>query len=92
VGVRQEQSFPTMPDATPAAISVPLPPQLFTLSGVVFEATADGNAPVGDVNLYCDSCGAGDHTFIDSDANGAFCLLACRRVIPQFTFERPATK
>ena len=47
----------------------------YTLSGVVFETTAAGQTPVGDVEIYCDSCGSPDgHTFVYTDANGFYRL------------------
>jgi len=70
---------PTSPTAPPAA-AVPLAPMpqpglqlTYTLSGVVFESTAAGRAPVEGVKLYCDSCGSPDgHTFTATNANGFY--------------------
>jgi hypothetical protein len=46
-----------------------------TLSGVVFEMTAAGQAPIEGVEIYCDSCGSPDgHTFVYTDANGFYSL------------------
>ena len=45
----------------------------YTLSGVVFEVTPSGQAPVEDVDVYCDSCGSADgHTSTHSDAKGFY--------------------
>jgi hypothetical protein len=45
----------------------------YTLSGVVFEMTPSGRTPVGDVGLYCDSCGSPDgHTSTRSDSSGFY--------------------
>ena len=49
--------------------------QTYTLSGVVFEITEDGQRPLEGVELYCDSCGSPDgHTFVYTDANGFYSL------------------
>ena len=46
-----------------------------TLSGVVFEMTAAGPAPIADVEIYCDSCGSPDgHTWVYTDADGFYSL------------------
>jgi hypothetical protein len=46
-----------------------------TLSGVVFEMTAAGRAPVEAVEIYCDSCGSPDgHTSVYTDADGFYSL------------------
>jgi hypothetical protein len=69
------RSFPTSPTSQtppppppPAVTSVIL---IGTLSGVVFEVTSAGNAPVEGVRVYCDSCGAG-HADSYTDGNGAY--------------------
>jgi hypothetical protein len=61
------------PPQTPAA-PTPLPSEtLYTLSGVVFEATRNGNQPREGVQVYCDSCGSPvGHTSVDTDSNGAY--------------------
>lgn len=43
----------------------------YTLSGIVFEETAAGRAPVEAVSVYCDSCGEG-HVFSTTDAEGFY--------------------
>ena len=43
----------------------------YTLSGIVFEETAAGRAPVEAVSVYCDSCGEG-HVFSTTDAQGFY--------------------
>ena len=62
----RSRTSPTPP--TPAAIPVIL---VGTLSGVVFEITSGGNAPVEGVQVYCDACGGG-HASTYTDANGAY--------------------
>jgi hypothetical protein len=44
----------------------------YSLSGVVFEMTSAGVAPVEGVEVYCDSCGEYGHTFAYTDANGFY--------------------
>jgi hypothetical protein len=40
---------------------------------MVFEVTADGQAPIEGVQVYCDSCGSPvGHTFVDTDSNGFY--------------------
>lgn len=47
----------------------------YSLSGVVFEMTAEGRVPIEGVQVYCDSCGSPDgHTFVSTDANGSYSL------------------
>lgn len=47
----------------------------YTLSGLVFEETPTGRAPVADVEIYCDSCGSPNgHTVVYTDANGFYSL------------------
>jgi len=47
-----------------------------TLSGVVFEVTPAGQAPIEGVQVYCDSCGEFGHTFAHTDANGFYIFPA----------------
>ncbi len=74
-------TVPTSPSALPTAAVPPTPvpspspgPQpTYTLSGVVYEVTPNGQVPVEDVELYCDSCGSPTgHTFTSTDANGFY--------------------
>lgn len=45
----------------------------FVLSGMVYETTPDGRAPLDGVVLYCDGCGSPvGHTFVTTDANGLY--------------------
>lgn len=45
----------------------------YTLSGVVFERTPMGTAPIEGVEVYCDSCGSPvGHTFTYTDASGFY--------------------
>lgn len=47
----------------------------YTLSGMVFEETPTGRAPVADAYVYCDSCGSPEgHTVVYTDANGFYSL------------------
>ena len=47
----------------------------YTLSGVVFEQTSTGTAPIEGVEVYCDGCGSPvGHTFSYTDANGEYRL------------------
>lgn len=55
---------PPPPAATPVIL-------IGTLSGVVFEVTSAGNAPVESVQVYCDACGLG-HASTYTDGNGAY--------------------
>ena len=58
----------------------------FTLSGVVFEATPEGNVPIEGVEVYCDSCGSPvGHTFANTDADGFYSFAwAANGVHPLF--------
>jgi Carboxypeptidase regulatory-like domain len=45
----------------------------FTLSGMVFEATPEGQMPIEGVELYCDGCGSPvGHTSVFTDADGFY--------------------
>ena len=47
----------------------------YTLSGVAFERTPTGTAPIGGVQIYCDGCGSPyGHTFVYTDAIGFYSL------------------
>ena len=64
--------FPT--SASPTVTQAPTPTATVitgTLSGVVFEVTSAGNAPVEGVQVYCDACGLG-HASQFTDGNGAY--------------------
>jgi hypothetical protein len=43
-----------------------------SLSGLVFEVTADGPVPVAGAEVYCDPCGERGHTSTTTDADGAY--------------------
>ena len=80
-------TVPTSP--TPTATETPVgavPTATYTLSGMVFEVTATGPAPIEGVEVYCDSCGSPDgHTFVYTDANGFYRLeWAANGVHPLF--------
>jgi hypothetical protein len=71
-GVERTQT-PISPTPTPNA--PPAPPSTpvgGTVSGVVYEITANGRVPVADVEVYCDSCGPQGHTFSKTGANGEY--------------------
>ena len=64
---------PTFPTPTPAATGPTTTPAVTgMLSGVVFEVTPAGNAPVEGVNILCDTCGALGHSERVTDVNGAY--------------------
>ncbi len=66
--------LPTSPTSqTPPPPVTPATPVILigTLSGVVFEVTSAGNAPVESVQVYCDACGLG-HASTYTDGNGAY--------------------
>jgi hypothetical protein len=45
----------------------------YTLSGVVFENTPTGKAPIAGVEVYCDGCGAPyGHTYSHTGADGVY--------------------
>ena len=68
-----------------APLSVPAPPTYppagyslshVTLSGVVFEETVNGRAPIEAVAVYCEFCSAGTHAWSSTDSNGSFSFAA----------------
>ena len=59
----------TPPQAQPPATTPVI--LIGTLSGIVFEVTSTGNAPVENVRVYCDACGGG-HADSYTDVNGAY--------------------
>ncbi|HEX2280501.1 MAG TPA: hypothetical protein VHG52_01940 [Thermomicrobiales bacterium] len=71
---------PTAPSTVQPPSQAPVPPSNFppgvlsdyTLSGVVFEMTATGRAPIEGVSVYCELCGAETHTQTISDSNGFY--------------------
>ena len=67
---------PSLPPAPPPAAPPPVNanPTLTPggLSGVVSELTADGLLPIEGVELYCDACGEFGHTWVTTDASGAY--------------------
>jgi hypothetical protein len=48
-----------------------------TLSGVVSEVMATGQAPIEGVSIYCEPCGEATHTFASTDNNGLYSLTVC---------------
>lgn len=73
-------SFPVPTAPTPAAPAprTALPPTAglvlndVTLSGMVFEETATGPAPIDGVGVYCEPCGAETHTWAKTDSHGLY--------------------
>ena len=76
-------SDPPVPTAPTPAVSAPptLPPPPptaglvmtdVTLSGMVFEETTTGHAPIDDVGVYCEPCGAETHTWAKTDSHGFY--------------------
>jgi hypothetical protein len=65
---------PVSPTPTPNAPPPPTPVIGGTVSGLVYEITANGRLPVADVEVYCDSCGPQGHTFAMTGANGEYTL------------------
>ena len=48
----------------------------YTLSGVVFERTPTGTAPIEGVEVYCDGCGSPfGHTFSNTHADGIYSFM-----------------
>ena len=43
-----------------------------SLSGVVYESTATGRAPIAGAVVYCEPCGEQTHTFAYADDNGFY--------------------
>jgi hypothetical protein len=70
-------SYPTAP-STPAPVPAPAVDPFgytlsdVTLSGVVFEETLNGRAPIEAVAVYCEPCGAETHTWAYTDSNGLY--------------------
>jgi len=63
---------PTLPQ-TPSTPTPASPAILYPLSGVVFEGTSAGNAPVEGVEVYCEPCGPPDgHSARYTAADGAY--------------------
>ena len=63
---------PTLPQ-TPSTPTPASPAILYPLSGVVFEVTSAGNAPVEGVEVYCEPCGPPDgHSARYTAADGAY--------------------
>ena len=62
----------------------------YTLSGVVFEQTATGQAPLENVQLYCESCGeiGIGHTFAQQIGMDATTFRESLTVLMTFKFER----
>ena len=60
---------------TPPPVAAPPPPAAVmagTLSGMVYETTASGRIPVGDVEVYCDACGPQGHSFSLTGSDGEY--------------------
>jgi hypothetical protein len=65
-------STPLSPSPVPTA-APPSAPAAYTLSGLVFESTANGRVPVEGVHVYCDGCGSPfGHTSVFTSADGLY--------------------
>jgi hypothetical protein len=53
-----------------------VPKPTFVLEGVVFEVAGGTALPVASVSIYCDSCGDGGHTWVESDSEGRYLFPA----------------
>ena len=60
-----------LPQSAPPTTTVPVFQNSFVLSGVVFETTPRGRAPVENVQVYCDACGEG-HVSVQTDSSGSY--------------------
>jgi hypothetical protein len=66
---------PTAPSAPVSARPSPEPAVYVsdvTLSGVAFEETPTGRAPIEGVRVYCEPCGAETHSDAYTDSNGFY--------------------
>ena len=65
----------TTPTPTPPTPTLPSPTTFLsdvTLSGMVYEQTANGRVPIADVWVYCEPCGAETHSGVWTDAKGFY--------------------
>ena len=78
-GARAAPSAPSV--VSPSPLVAPAPQVRYpdgytfhdvTLTGVVFEQTPNGRAPIAQVDVYCEPCGEGTHTFATTDSNGLY--------------------
>lgn len=53
-----------------------VPEPTFVLVGVVFEVTGGGPVPVEGSHVYCDSCGDGGHSWVETDSEGRYAFPA----------------
>ena len=44
----------------------------YTLTGVVFEVTANGRTPIAGASVYCELCGTETHSWASTDSNGFY--------------------
>ena len=69
-------SAPTLPSTPPLPPTIPtriIPGMLdVTLSGMVFELTPSGRAPIEGVTLHCGACGAETHAWAYTDSKGFY--------------------
>jgi hypothetical protein len=67
---------PLAPSPQPPQANVSGPPGYtltgVSLSGVVYESTATGRAPIARAVVYCEPCGEQTHTFAYADDNGFY--------------------
>src|SRR5688500_17410687 len=76
-------SAPTAPSPVPVASPASVTPRApaasayswsasASLTGLVFELTPDGPRPIAGVNVSCEPCGQGTHTWSITDVNGIY--------------------
>jgi hypothetical protein len=67
-------STPSTPAPQPTVRPTPGRPAMLdvTLSGVVFELTPSGRAPIEGATLHCGACGAETHAWAYTDSNGFY--------------------
>lgn len=53
-----------------------VPKPTFILAGVVFEVTSGAAVPVERASVYCDSCGDGGHSWLETDSQGRYAFPA----------------
>jgi hypothetical protein len=53
-----------------------VPKPTFVLEGVVFEVASGAAVPVEGASVYCDSCGDGGHSWVETDSQGRYAFPA----------------
>jgi hypothetical protein len=80
LGVAGCNSDSRLPSVAPSPMPpLPVPPSAstytlsnVTLSGMVFEETLNGRAPIEHASVYCEPCGVETHTWAYTDSNGFY--------------------